>query len=24
MFDLVCPMNKNYFQVLRDKLHWGR
>lgn len=24
MFDLICPMNKNYFQVLRDKLHWGR
>jgi NAD+ kinase len=23
-FDLVSPMNKNYFQVLRDKLYWGK
>lgn len=23
-FDLISPMNKNYFQVLRDKLYWGK
>ncbi len=23
-FDLVSPVNKNYFQVLRDKLYWGK
>jgi len=23
-FDLIRPINKNYFQVLRDKLHWGK
>jgi NAD+ kinase len=24
MFNLVQPMNRNYFDVLRDKLRWGR
>jgi len=24
MFSLVQPMNRNYFDVLRDKLRWGR
>lgn len=23
-FDLVQPMNRNYFEVLREKLRWGR
>ncbi|MDW8167848.1 MAG: NAD(+)/NADH kinase [Acidobacteriota bacterium] len=23
-FDLISPPNKNYFQVLRDKLYWGK
>jgi NAD+ kinase len=23
-FQLVQPMNRNYFEVLRDKLRWGR
>jgi NAD+ kinase len=23
-FSLVQPMNRNYFDVLRDKLRWGR
>jgi NAD+ kinase len=23
-FNLVQPMNRNYFDVLRDKLRWGR
>jgi len=23
-FNLVQPMNRNYFEVLRDKLRWGR
>ena len=23
-FKLVQPMNRNYFEVLRDKLRWGR
>ncbi|MNC99950.1 putative inorganic polyphosphate/ATP-NAD kinase [compost metagenome] len=23
-FKLVQPMNQNYFDVLRDKLRWGR
>ncbi len=23
-FDLVQPSNRNYFDVLRDKLKWGR
>ena len=23
-FDLIQPMNRNYFDVLRDKLRWGR
>lgn len=23
-FDLISPVNKNYFQVLRDKLSWGK
>jgi NAD+ kinase len=23
-FNLVQPMNRNYFDVLRDKLKWGR
>jgi NAD+ kinase len=23
-FNIVQPSNKNFFQVLRDKLHWGR
>jgi NAD+ kinase len=23
-FDLVQPANRNYFDVLRDKLKWGR
>lgn len=23
-FDLISPENKNYFQVLRDKLYWGK
>jgi NAD+ kinase len=23
-FDIVTPMNRNYFDVLRDKLRWGR
>jgi NAD+ kinase len=22
-FDLVCPVNRNYFEVLRTKLKWG-
>jgi NAD+ kinase len=24
VFDLIRPLGKNYFQVLRDKLHWGK
>lgn len=24
VFDLIQPPEKNYFQVLRDKLHWGK
>jgi len=23
-FNLIQPMNRNYFDVLRDKLRWGR
>ena len=23
-FNIVQPMNRNYFDVLRDKLRWGR
>jgi NAD+ kinase len=24
MFNLIQPSNRNYFDVLRDKLRWGR
>jgi NAD+ kinase len=24
MFNLIQPSNRNYFEVLRDKLRWGR